>query len=109
MLQNQVPLKQSSPAKFIINLSIQNFIPFLGPPFSPQNWGISKKRRDWNWAEPCRALPVKKPLCVPCFLFVEKGFSLLGLTWVPKSKHKQILIKEVREYRNKGKVVKQEK
>ena len=22
---------------------------------------------------------IQKPLCVPCFLFVEKGFGLLGL------------------------------
>ena len=28
---------------------------------------------------------VQKPLCVPHFLFVVKGFSLLGLPWVPKS------------------------
>ena len=52
---------------------------------------------------------VQKPLHVSCFLFAKKGFNLLGLPWVPKSRVKLLLIREVREYRNKGKAVKQEK
>lgn len=50
----------------------------------------------------------QKSLCVSCFLFVEEDFSLLGLPFVPKSRLKQILAREVREGRNKGKAVKQE-
>ena len=33
---------------------------------------------------------LQKPLCAPCFLFVEKGFSFLGLLWVPKGRLKQV-------------------
>lgn len=43
------------------------------------------------------------------FLFGRKGFSLLGLPRVSKSRLKQLLIQEVRECRNKGKAVKQDK
>ena len=42
---------------------------------------------------------VQKPFCVPSFLFV-------GLPWVPKARSKQLLIREVRECRNRGKAVK---
>ena len=44
-----------------------------------------------------------KPLCISNFLFVETGFSVLGLSWVPKSRIKQLLIREARECRNRGK------
>ena len=47
---------------------------------------------------------VKKPVCVPCFLFVEKGFTLLPEA--PKNRLKQLLIRGVRKYRNKEKTVK---
>ena len=69
----------------------KTLFPFLSCSCSPQDWGVSKKWGDWNWAGPCGALPsTKVPLC-PHFLFVEKGFSLLGLPWVPKSRLKQLL------------------
>ena len=52
---------------------------------------------------------VQKPVHVLPFLFVEKGFCLLALPWVPKNRPKQLLIREVKECRNKGKSAKQEK
>ena len=36
---------------------------------------------------------VQQPLLVPYFLYVKKGFSLLGLSWVPKRKLKYPLFK----------------
>ena len=108
---NRVPLKPSSPAEFMINLSIQNFIPFLVLFLFPSGLRIIKAKLwgwggVWNQAGPSWA---QKPLCIPWFLFVERGFHLLGFPWVPKSKLKQLLIREVRECRNKGKAVTQEK
>lgn len=47
---------------------------------------------------------VQKPLHIPCFLFAEKSFSHLGLPWIPKSRHKQLLIREVN-----GEAIKQDK
>lgn len=49
-----------------------------------------------------------KPLCVSHFLSVGKGFSLQDSPWVPKSRLKQILIREVKECRNKGKADKKQ-
>ena len=51
----------------------------------------------------------KRPPVSPVSCLVEKGFSLQGLPSVPKSRLKQLLIREVRECRNKGKAIKQEK
>lgn len=45
----------------------------------------------------------------PLFLVYRKRFSLPGLPWVPKSRHSQLLIWEVKQCRNKGKAVKQER
>ena len=45
----------------------------------------------------------------PLFLIYRKRFSLLGLPWVPKSGHSQSLIWEVKQCRNKGKAVKEER
>ena len=52
-------------------------------------------------------LGTKAPLC-PHFLFVEKVSCFLGLSWIPNSRLKQLLIREVREHRNKG-IANQEK
>ena len=82
---------------------------FLSHLCYPQDWTVSKKSRDWNRTGICGPSQVQKHLRVPCSLLVEKGFSLLGLPWVPKSRLKQLLIREVREHRNKGRAVKQEK
>ena len=63
---NWVPLKLSSPAKFMINLSVQNFILFLFPPPIPlrieeyqRKGGIETKQ------DPVGPSRVQKPLCVP--------------------------------------------
>ena len=45
----------------------------------------------------------------PASIFVEKDFILLGLLRVLKSRLKKLLIREVKEYRNEGKEVKQER
>ena len=61
------------------------------------NW---KKRGHWNWVESCGTLPsTKAPLC---FLF------LLGLPWVSENRLEQVLTREVRECRNKGKAVRKQ-
>lgn len=64
----------------MMNLSIQNFILFLALPPVPlkieeyqRKGGIETER---DTAGPSL---VKKPLCVPHFLFVEKYFNLLDL------------------------------
>ena len=44
----------------------------------------------------------KEPFHVPHFLFVGKGLQLPRPSWTPKSIFKQLLIREVRECRNKG-------
>ena len=65
----------------MINLSIQNIIPFLVPHLFPLKIeGYQRKGGDWNLEGPCRSSQVQKPFCVPCFLFVEKGFTLLDLS-----------------------------
>ena len=86
----------------MINLSIQNIIPFLVQHLSPQDWRESKKRSDWNRSGPCGAHPGYKILCVPVSFLWEKSFSLLDLPWVPKGRFKQLLIRRVKECRNKG-------
>ena len=58
-------------------------------------WPIETKQ------DPAGPSWVQKPLCVPCFLFEEKGFGLLGFPWVPESRPKQLLIREVRKRRNR--------
>ena len=60
-IRNWISLKLSS-AEFMINLSIQNFIPFLVPPHSLQNWGI-RKGGDWSQAGPCGPSQAQKSLC----------------------------------------------
>ena len=57
---NWVSLNLSFSAKFMINLSIQNIIPFLSPTCILQVWELSKKRGDWNWAGPWGILPSTK-------------------------------------------------
>ena len=44
---------------------------------------------------------VQNPSYVLGFLFVEEGFSVLDLPWIPKSRLKQLLIREVREWETK--------
>ena len=42
--RNQIPLKPSSPAEFMINLSIQNFIPLLVLPLFPSGLKSIKEK-----------------------------------------------------------------
>ena len=75
------------------------------PAWFPSGW---KKRGDWNQAGPHGDfLGTKVLLFVPC-LFVEKGFSLSGFSWVPKSRFKQLFIREVRECGKKRQRVKKQ-
>lgn len=54
------------------------------------------KSRGWHQAGPCGILPDTKAILCPPFL-VRKRFSLLGLPWAPKSRLRQLLIRELRE------------
>ena len=62
----------------MINFSIQNFIPFLVPPLFPLGLRSIKKEGIETKQVPVKASQVQNPLQVPHFLFVEKGFNLLG-------------------------------
>ena len=53
------------PASFIINLSIQNFIPFLSHSCSPQDWGTPKKKRNETEQDPGGPFWVQAPQCSP--------------------------------------------
>ena len=95
------PPKTKFPAKFITDLSIQNFIPSLVP---LRDWGVSKKRGQcWNQAGHCRPLQDTHTASVTpvSYLLKRALVSFLGLPWVPKSRLKQLLIREVRECRKK--------
>ena len=103
---NWVFLKPSSSAEFMINLFIQNFIPFLVMSLFPSRLRRVKGKGGLKLSRALWGPPgYKSPFISLHFLFVEKDFSLLGLPWVPNSRLKQLLIREVREC----KVVKQEK
>ena len=62
----------------MINLSIQNFIPFLVPPVPLRIEEYQRKGGIETKQDPSGPSWVQKPLHAPRFLFVEKGFSLLG-------------------------------
>ena len=66
----------------MINLCVQNFIPFSVLPLSPS--GFKEKGR-LKLSRTLRGLPGYKSPSVPPLFFVEKkGFSLLGISQVPK-------------------------
>ena len=81
----------------MINLSTQNFIPFLAPPLYPWRLrSIKEKRGVETDQDPEGPSQVQKPLYVFHFLFVgKKDFSILGFSCVPKSRLKQLMIKTV--------------
>ena len=81
--RNQVPLKLSSFAKLMINLSIQNVIPFLVQHLFPSRLRSSKKG-GWNWAGLCGTQGHKSTSVSPISCLEEKVFSLLDLPWIPK-------------------------
>ena len=81
----------------MINLSIQNFIPFLILPLYPSRLR-SVKEKGWGEArvetdqDPEGSSQVQKPLHVPHFLFERKKlFRFHGLHWVLKSRLKQLM------------------
>ena len=45
---------------------------------------------------------VQKPFCVLYFWFVGKSFSPIDLPWASKGRFKQLLIRGIKECRNKG-------
>ena len=103
--------KLISSAEFMINLFIQNFIPFLVLSSFPTKLRLIKGK---GGLKPIRAmwgLPgYKSPFIPPVYVFFKKkkkkrGFSFLGLPWVQNTRLKQVLLREVRG----KKVVKQEK
>lgn len=69
-------------------------------------WGMPTKECHWKQTEAHGTSWYKGPSVPSLLLLADKGFSLLGFLWVPKSRVKQLLIREVRGCRNKGKVVK---
>ena len=75
-----VPLKLSSPAEFMINLSIQNFILLLVVSLFPSGLGSIKHKGETETKhDTVGSSQGQKPLWVPNFLFVKmKGFNLLG-------------------------------
>lgn len=66
---NEIPLKLSFPAEFIINLSIQNFTLLLILCLFPSGLNSIKEK---GRLKPSRTLwgtpRYKSPFCVPCFL-----------------------------------------
>ena len=69
---NPAPLKLSSLAKFMINLSTQYFIPLLVLPMLPSGLRSIKEKGGLNQAG--SSGPTQpKAFQVPCFLFVEKS------------------------------------
>lgn len=56
----------------------------------------------WNWAGPVRPAPAQKPFHVPHFLLV-KGFGLLDVTYIPKSRFEQSRTKEGEHAEREGK------
>ena len=95
---------------------------WTGKPDVLQSMGLQRVGHDWatelNWIErkggveteqnPVGPSQVQKPLCVSCFLIVGEDLNLPGLPWVSENRPEQLLIREVRECRNKGKAVKKQ-
>ena len=80
-------------------------VPFLASLLFPFRVRSAKEKEDLKPSRTLRGPPGHKAPPCPLFLVENKSFSLLGLSWVPKSRHTQVLIKEVRECRNKGKAI----
>ena len=70
-------------------------------------WAQKKGHWRWNRAGPYGAVPSTKAFPCPLFLvFFGKILHHLELPWIPYSRCKHLLIREVRECRNKGKAIK---
>ena len=59
-------------------------------------WGMPTKECHWKQTEAHGTSWYKGPSVPSLLLLADKGFSLLGFLWVPKSRVKQLLIREVR-------------
>ena len=95
---------------------------WTGRPDMLPSMGLQRLGHYWmtepNWIErkggieteqnPVGPSQVQKPLCVSCFLIVGKDLNLLGLPWVSENRLEQLLTREVRECRNKGKAVRKQ-
>lgn len=81
-------------ARLTVNRSIQNLIPFLFSPLFPSRMRRIRKRETETQEVPVRPSRARKPFHV---------------SWVPKSRFKQLLTRDVRECRNKWKAVIQKK
>ena len=60
-----------------------------------------KGKGELNWARPCGAFPGTSRF-MPCFLFAGERLQLPRPSWIPKSRFKPALIREVRGCTNKG-------
>ena len=78
--------------------ALSKTFPFLVPPLFPSGLKWIKKNRNWNRARICGPSQEWKSFHIPLFLVCRKGFSLLDLPWF-----KQLLIRDVRDCKNKGK------
>ena len=109
MIWNWVPLKPSTLAKFMINLSIQNFILFFCPTLVPLGLrSIKEKGRPKAsgtlWSPP-RYSPLHATHALPV---CRKRLQGPRPSLVSKGRFKDFLIREERECRNKGKAIKKQ-
>ena len=105
---NWVLLKPSFHAKLMINYPKLCSISCPAPvPFSIEEY----QRKEGIEIEqgPVGSPQYKSSSMSPISCLWRKSFSLLGFLWVAKSRFKQLLIREMKEGRDKGKAVKQEK
>ena len=65
---------------------------FSPHPWCPRGWGMPKKRWEWTWAEPCRALPGAKSPRVPSSSCVEESLPCPSLLPAPKKRLQQLII-----------------
>ena len=96
---NQILLKVSSLAKFMINFSNQNYSLSCPVPVRCQVWGLSEKRRDYNQVERYGALAEQ----IPHILHLPVVYrETLASQAFPKFQRVN-LIREVRKCRKKEK------
>ena len=84
---HKVPPKLSSPMSLWLTSLFEILSPLLSHTCFCEDWGVSKKK---GWLKSSQTFHV-------LFIVYRKSFSLLGISWLPKSRHKQLLVREVRE------------
>ena len=85
---------------FMINLSIQNSIPFLVPHLVP--WGLrtDKEKGGWKWSRTLWSPPPRhQSPSLSLFLACRKRLSFPTLSLSSKEQTKQLLTREARECR----------